>query len=89
MEDFSGCWSSGMILPSGGRGPEFDSRVAPSFFFIFLLFSYFPIFVFYFALEDTCTTCNLENCVSVHEKLASYIETVINKPQFKQQPPLL
>jgi hypothetical protein len=27
-------WSSGMILPLGGRGPGFDSRKHPLYFFL-------------------------------------------------------
>ncbi len=30
-----GIWSSGMILLSGGRGPEFNSRNAPPFLLLF------------------------------------------------------
>ena len=30
-----GVWSSGMILASGARGREFDSRNTPHIFFIF------------------------------------------------------
>ena len=32
-----GPWSSGMILPLGGRGRGFDSRRAPKFFEYFLI----------------------------------------------------
>lgn len=47
----TGVWSSGMILASGARGSEFDSRNAP--FFVNLVFSVFencpkPIFIQYF-----------------------------------------
>ena len=34
-----GPWSSGMILPLGGRGRGFDSRRAPSNFYIFFFFN--------------------------------------------------
>ena len=30
-----GLWSSGMILPLGGRGRGFDSRRAPTNFFVY------------------------------------------------------
>jgi hypothetical protein len=33
-----GVWSSGMILASGVRGREFDSRNTPYYFFIFTIF---------------------------------------------------
>ena len=32
-----GPWSSGMILPLGGRGRGFDSRRAPSRFFLLFI----------------------------------------------------
>ena len=38
-----GVWSSGMILASGARGREFDSRNAPQFLFII----FFHFFQFY------------------------------------------
>ena len=32
-----GDWSSGMILASGARGREFDSRITPFIFFLIFL----------------------------------------------------
>ena len=36
-----GPWSSGMILPLGGRGRGFDSRRAPVNFYFFNILTYY------------------------------------------------
>ena len=44
----SGPWSSGIILPLGGRGRGFDSRWAPAKFFknFFFYINYLLVYIF-------------------------------------------
>ena len=44
------CWSSGMILVSGTRGPEFDSRVGPLFVVSFSIIN--RLCIDFFVIED-------------------------------------
>ena len=54
-------WSSGMILPLGGRGPEFKSRYGPLFYTLlkgFLPPSYLPYSPFMFGHLSTGGGCH-------------------------------
>ena len=52
-----GDWSNGMILASGARGREFDSRITPSFFF--------------FGLQPGGVAQMVERMLSMHEAQGS------------------
>jgi hypothetical protein len=52
-----GVWSSGMILALGARGPEFDSRNAPIFFYFLHLMKYFFSFVIRLDIPRTLIVC--------------------------------
>ena len=65
-----GPWSSGMILPLGGRGRGFDSRRAPSQFFIDELDkNSFEVLAY---ADDLCVLCDgrnqLNNVIKIIDK---------------------
>ena len=58
-EDYNDCilgaWSSGMILLSGGRGPGFNSRSAPYFFYLnskIIIFNFQTNLQVFFSVRD-------------------------------------